>query len=982
MSLEKQFRDAVSGIETKAKKEYESTKKKIRKTFVDVKSLANEDVNRDLLKLASYHVDEGADLGEFTKRIKDDLGAKFDLIKESIENLYNDGKELIKSLSIDDYIKENQKKIEVSNDLSNDLFKLKTRSKGDNIAAIQLMNWVVDEFSPTREDMEAIYHHAENPNEPITTKQEKLYKKVILPLQQANEMMYRYLKEQGLPISDYNPRVVIKPRGLYEMLKTGRKNIAEGRLLTKSASFLKKRQIKVLVDADGNRKIAIFRGKNEDVLGYTDNVGENLGRHNVSTIRTEIQKNIDNSNIKIGKSKEVIARLSDYKVQTPEMLSDIAYEKRMIEDEEVYKKEQREKLENGSIFIDKNKKKWTIKEATTKEIEANTNVRYYHTPFANTMTQYVKLRQIKRAVEYLESFKNSEGFKNIAVGEDEGDIPKDWKRTTLPQLKPYYFEPRIAEVLNKFDKETSGGQDMLKGVNKMNSFLRNAIFFNPMIHVPNITVHWAVNRGLSPFLLPSGYAKLLKTSSKALKAVWEKNDDYLKALDHGSPMMLGEDGEIGKVLLQKLENEVTANQSVQEKIAEALSITPLRLVKAVYQMSKKVTWGVNDFLTLQATYEEMANGRTFDEAVKEVGKHIPNYRIPARVLGSKGISDLMSNPNITMFGGYHYGALRSYGEMINDIAKGDGRHKLEAIDKIAMFALIGLVIYPEMDKIAKKITGNPNAYFRRAGSITFPENIYKLAKGYITPSQLLTSVMTPAIGTQLLAEGVENKNFFTGRNIYRAGDTFGGLFSDIFNYAVSKVGPGQLLGQYQSGSKTPKEILGNFLSITSPKYTPMEGKIVREHNEEVGVANYYYSEKKEKQIKSDIAQKIKDAKTDQKAGKTDDYHTKIGEAKAMLQKAIDEKSIKNAAFSKEFTSLTKRTGKTYPEYAFKGLREITKAKRLVEMTDEEFKQYYHLAGNIFTKANEDDVVKIKERLKRLGMSANAQTVGSRKPRKI
>ena len=56
-------------------------------------------------------------------------------------------------------------------------------------------------------------------------------------------------------------------------------------------------------------------------------------------------------------------------------------------------------------------------------------------------------------------------------------------------------------------------------------------------HVPNIAVHWAVNRGAAKIVIPKAYATLWQTSARAIDAVLHQNEDYLAMLESGVNLM-------------------------------------------------------------------------------------------------------------------------------------------------------------------------------------------------------------------------------------------------------------------------------------------------------------------------------------------------------------------------------------------------------------------------------------------------------------
>jgi hypothetical protein len=483
-------------------------------------------------------------------------------------------------------------------------------------------------------------------------------------------------------------------------------------------------------------------------------------------------------------------------------------------------------------FKDRTGKLWRIEQARTDEIEAATNLSYHKNLLANRLVVFNKARQVGRAIEFMKNMTESPEFATIARKLTDPDIPQDYRATRLKTFAGYAFEPRTAEVLDHYAHRMERGDDPMRIVTAMNQFLRTAIFFNPLIHTPNITVHWLVNRGVSKFLIPGAYGDLFKTGVRAFNDVIHQNDNFLSALEEGAPLLYRSGEGVSDILTAKMGRELTEKPAMTKRIADALGYrNPATLVKAVYRFSSRVTWGVNDWAILQAMYEEMGHGKTMPEAIADVGKHIPNYRIPARVLNSTTVSKLMSNPNLTMFGAYHYGALKSYGEMAKSLL-GDVplKERAEALDKIAMFALTGIVIYPMLDEVAKAVTGNKNAGFRRAGATTFPYNIYKFSKGQMELTDVLQSVVTPTVGWKELIQLGFNRDLYSGKNIYRSEDIVDDpvrFLNDAGMTAVKSIAPFRAAERLAEGIVSPGQFVASLTSIKTPRETPVMQKARR-----------------------------------------------------------------------------------------------------------------------------------------------------------
>jgi hypothetical protein len=625
--------------------------------------------------------------------------------------------------------------------------------QGQNEADRVKIRQILESTDISAADQEAIYHWIENSKSPLTPEQKAVYESDIKPISEERNRLFAKLRNDGIPVDNdgYTPRHVADRGGIIDRLQQGYKGAMQGGLLRKTTGEFKHRVMMAIEDAQGNRRVVSIRQGR--VVWYHDKKADYIG--------------------------SMDSRGSEY----PD-------------------------------FVDNNKKAWKVVDATTKEIEANTNVSYHKTLLLNELDSWHNLRKVDRAIEYLENLKNDPEFSRVAIKLGTQNIPDGYKTTILPQFRGYAFPNRIAETFDTLFKNASTG--LLEPGNMystVNSILRNAIFFNPFIHIPNITVHAIVNRGVLPLLNPKRYLDLMRASTKAISATLTMNQDYVDALEKGAPLLYSKtvNKDLYQLMLDKMGNELKQDQPLLKKIGDALGyVNPYNLVKAIYNFSGKATWSINDIAMLESIYEDMGEGLTMDQAIKETGKHIPTYRIPARVLNSTTVSKLMkSESGVTMFGAYHYGALKSYGEMIKSLlGKVPMKERMGALDKIAMLVLITYFVYPELDKIAKKMTGNKNAYFRRAGATTFPYKTQQLITGRIRFSDWVQSVLTPSIGLQFGVQMLSGRDWRTGQKI------------SPLQTAVQSVSPTAYAQRLKTGKLSGRDFAAGLVGVSSPKKGP------------------------------------------------------------------------------------------------------------------------------------------------------------------
>jgi len=494
------------------------------------------------------------------------------------------------------------------------------------------------------------------------------------------------------------------------------------------------------------------------------------------------------------------------------------------------------------VWVDKNGKKWKITQATTKEIEsAVPDLRYYHNALASDIAENLELRRAERAERFIEGLKESPEFANYAI-KDTGRMnrPEGYAKTNLPQLKDYFFEQHVADVLNRFADDLRGGD--VSALEKIGDFLTTSIFLNPLIHVPNIAVHWSVEKGKLGFggLLSPLSPEARDAGVKAINAVIHQNDDYVEALRSGAPLQSHrtELQQMQKLLFEKLGRELLETPSITDRIGDAFGyLNPVKMIKAWYGLSGRITWVTNDVAFMQAVYEKTANGMDMKEAISETAKHIPDYRIPTRVLDSPMVSRIMRNPLMSMFMAYHYGTLKSYGEAaksalgISELPSSRTRPQevRHGLDILTGIGITTFVLYPLADQIVKYLSGDDKARMRRAGATTFPFNMYLLSKGERTPTEVMESIFTPAIVGK---EGVElfaNRDLRTGRKIYDPHAKLGEELWQLRRFGGASVAPiqsGMNISEREDGlKKFAWSLFGVSFPLSGSEKLAMEYKL-------------------------------------------------------------------------------------------------------------------------------------------------------------
>ena len=717
--------------------------------------------------------------------------------------------------------------------LSDDLFRLNTEGSADVEEAFPQMREVGKKYETMpAEASEAVYQKLEEEvvkgksDIQLTGNEQKLYDQAA-PIHAENDEMYQQLRDLDIPVSEQTifPRLAKDVNSIFERVARGvKRSITEGTVLSRTAWFTKHRVIKSIMDNRGNRyPVAIVAGdKGGKVVLYDKGKGVDMGPFAWSDIvrRQELMMDelapIDREAAALFNERSILTKTKGREESATRRIANI--DKKMAElfDErrsviDFYPEDELDQ----KVWVDKNGKQWRLTDATTAEIESNMDVRYYKEPFSVLTAQNLKLKQMLRSARWLENFKNTPQFAQIARRYDERNIPPNWKRTELPQLRNYVFEPRIADVLNQFHERSRGQTPNI--LTSTNRLLMNAVFFdNPFLHSPNLALWWFTSRGAMAWANPLAYGRMVRTGMKAFHDVTTKSPEYINYLRAGTPLQNTRAREFTQNITRMLQNELETNPTLAKRMSNFLGYAnPLKLSQTI---GHAATSGLHDILTLQLIYELQAKDPKIKphEAIRKISATMPDYRIPARVLGSRWISKIISNPNAVWFGAYHYSEGKAFSNMAKGLAGKGDLTRGEALDKIAATMFLMAVAYPIMDELLKKVTGRKDLAFRRAGPTTMVTAVRDVLTGKRTIEQVTPSFISPASATVAAISLFFNKNLmFGGRGlpIYNPRQGVGQSLKNIAGFAGQSLNPIQIYRDISMGRYDWDQIFENMAGI-------------------------------------------------------------------------------------------------------------------------------------------------------------------------
>jgi len=441
-----------------------------------------------------------------------------------------------------------------------------------------------------------------------------------------------------------------------------------------------------------------------------------------------------------------------------------------------------------------------LAQGTIEEIEQHAPVTYNKNSFAVLIQKMNEAREEVRQDAYLRELMASPLMKDIALPTHvdnklqevpEGyTVPKNVQK--YPPLAGYMFPVRVSNIINDFAKVW----DPTVLTNLTNIIVKN-MMVNPIAHMLNEAFHLFNARGLTGWVTPGGIARFQKYGKEAINDVVNLSDFYEETIRLGGALLAPNTraSAFQEALFGKGLNEFSKTGEFKE-LANDMGVSLKQLYNNISNQSNRAMWITRDIMYMQYLREIMeTKGLTHPEAIQYAERHMPNYRLPSmigeKVVGEnlgRGLSYIMQNPNISVFSRYHYGMVKSLVNMVREVgAIKDGaagvKEFKQGVDSAAAVAVALAVMYPMMDMMAKSMTDNDNAKFRRAGPYHLIHSMEDVVSGAKSPAAAMNSVFTfnPAL-SGLVQLGM-NTNWYSGQPIFNPQSDPVTLASDLARYA-------------------------------------------------------------------------------------------------------------------------------------------------------------------------------------------------------
>jgi len=446
----------------------------------------------------------------------------------------------------------------------------------------------------------------------------------------------------------------------------------------------------------------------------------------------------------------------------------------------------------------------TIVDGKVPEIERHSPYRYLHDAEASARITNMSLRKMARELEFIENLKKSELFKQVAHGPDQDPktvpnnyvAPKSLKR--IPQLRGWVFDPKTAAIIEDFAKVWDNNMYM-----KLSNAIVKNMMLNPVPHMFNEVMHLWNARGFTGWVDPRQLGSFADTARVAWRDVGNQTQFYRDIMREGGSILGASPRNKGyfDTIIKDASKEIFGTPEMERSmlgLAKKLGTSVGDLYNGISDASQKAMWFTRDVMYVQLIREVMArqeksgNKITIKEAIDVAERHMPNYRLPSEVVGSRIVSQVLRDPRISLFSRYHYGMVKSLVNTLKDIdprnlKTPEGRaHFREGVDSMIAIGVALTVLYPLMDKMAEAVFGE-GAEQRRAGPFHLLHaglDVYSAKKD---ASALVWPVFTfnPVLLT--LGQLGLNKKIFSGKNIYHPDDDFATIMGDVGMYTAGQI---------------------------------------------------------------------------------------------------------------------------------------------------------------------------------------------------
>jgi len=412
-----------------------------------------------------------------------------------------------------------------------------------------------------------------------------------------------------------------------------------------------------------------------------------------------------------------------------------------------------------------------------RAIESATNLKYVDNPIFIAGVKAAELKKYANLLDTLNRVMESPVWKSMtSKAKNPAEGHRRIKYTErLPVLDKFAADPQLAEVLEDFLKPSPDPRSLVGVLHGLTNFAIKSFMLIPIKHIDNEAVHYITESGLTG-MIPN--PARLKALSDATTSVL-KQDHLQREIAKANGSLLYPKTLLDGWMTKTMDAYITKAKADPDFLSslKKAGLAPVQFFDGWSQMSNMGMWATRDILYTARILEHLNQGMKLPEAIQQVDKFMPTYKLPSRIslfgVGPKQrwVSEFMQNKALTVFSRYHHGALSALGNSVKGLA--EKGHQVESLNHIAGYVFSLAVMYPLLDAIYTKMTGDEEHEIRRAGGLHYLEDAGKIHRGEKRPEAAFMAIITPSPVPYALLQaspGV-NTDFYFRRQIRNPEDS-------------------------------------------------------------------------------------------------------------------------------------------------------------------------------------------------------------------
>lgn len=407
--------------------------------------------------------------------------------------------------------------------------------------------------------------------------------------------------------------------------------------------------------------------------------------------------------------------------------------------------------------------------------------------FANRAHEIATLQATVRRGELLKQLQEHPHFlanavKSVKPGTETEIPPKGWMS---PKAMPgWTMDKTLAQAIDDFANGGPGHMidTAVPALTALNKASVNIMFSTPLgviAHAKNLTEMALVGRGWDNL----NVMRTVRTGTAAMLDTFGNGAVTSEILENGGSLLASHihADNLYTFALKKMGRDIADQPGIFDSVAKKFGLKgAVDFGKAIIRWQSKALYGYGDVIYKQRYLELREKGMSPREAIKEVERFIPNYRLSTKVAGSRTLANVIGAQNVIQFGRYDLSRFKAVANMFGDLLAPGSSVKLrvQAAGQFAAMATLLYIVKPHLDEMAKWITGNPDASMDLGGTSAIFESMIKLGTDWdgANPSRpvnnlysLIGKTFNPSMTSNEVYQQLTGMDNFTGKPVGTGG---------------------------------------------------------------------------------------------------------------------------------------------------------------------------------------------------------------------